>query len=85
VIDVQDLLRFASTFGKSQGDAGYLAYFDYYGTGRVDFSDLIQLLRRLSGCRTCHPRMVACRFARLSQYGKRPASAHGSAHGRGRE
>jgi hypothetical protein len=47
VIDVQDLLRFASTFGKSAGDAGYLGYFDYYGTGRVDFSDLIQLLLRI--------------------------------------
>ena len=47
MIDVQDLLRFASTFGKSAGDAGYLGYFDYYGTGRVDFSDLIQLLLRI--------------------------------------
>jgi hypothetical protein len=47
VIDVQDLERFASTFGKSAGDPGYLAYFDYYGTGTVDFSDLAQLLRRL--------------------------------------
>jgi hypothetical protein len=47
VIDLQDLESFASTFGKSAGDAGYLAYFDYYGTGTVDFGDLFQLLRRL--------------------------------------
>ena len=39
--------RFLSTLGKSQGDAGYLAYFDYYGTGHIGFGDLIQLLRRL--------------------------------------
>jgi ELWxxDGT repeat protein len=47
VIDLQDLAAFASTFGKSAGDPGYLAYFDYYGTGTVDFSDLLQLLRRI--------------------------------------
>jgi hypothetical protein len=47
VIDWQDLARFASTFGKSQGDPGYLAYFDYNGDGRVDLDDLAQLLLRL--------------------------------------
>jgi len=26
---------------------GYLAFFDYYGIGRVDFGDLLQLLGRL--------------------------------------
>jgi photosystem II stability/assembly factor-like uncharacterized protein len=47
VIDFEDLRQFASTFGKSAGDPGYLAYFDYYGTGTVDFGDFIQLLRRI--------------------------------------
>jgi hypothetical protein len=47
VIDAQDLYRFAPTFGKSAGDPGYLAYFDYYGNGRIDPADLAQLLIRL--------------------------------------
>lgn len=47
VIDFEDLLRFASSYGKRAGDPGYLAYFDYYGDGRVDFDDLVQLLLRL--------------------------------------
>jgi hypothetical protein len=47
IIDFQDLERFASTFGKGEADTNYLAYFDYYGDGRVDFDDLIQLLRRI--------------------------------------
>jgi Ca2+-binding EF-hand superfamily protein len=46
-VDVQDLLRFAGTFGKRAGDPGYLWYFDYDSDGRVDFGDLLQLLRRL--------------------------------------
>jgi hypothetical protein len=46
-VDLGDLLRFASTFGKHAGDSGYLWYFDYDGDGRVDGSDLVQLLRRL--------------------------------------
>ncbi len=47
VIDLQDLAASASTLGKSEGDPGYLAYCDYFGTGTVDFGDLAQLLRRL--------------------------------------
>jgi hypothetical protein len=47
VIDLQDLPGFFSAFGKLQGDPGHLAYFNYYGNGRVDFGDLLQLLRRL--------------------------------------
>ena len=47
VVDLQDLRQFFTTFGKHQGDPGYLAYFDYYGDGRVDFGDLLQLLGRL--------------------------------------
>jgi hypothetical protein len=46
-IDRQDLERFASTLGKSAGDPGYLAYFDYNGDGTIDLGDLVQLLRRL--------------------------------------
>jgi photosystem II stability/assembly factor-like uncharacterized protein len=45
-VDVQDLLRFAGTFGKRAGDPGYLAYFDYDGNGTVDLTDLDQFLRR---------------------------------------
>ena len=47
VIDLQDLRQFSGTFVKHEGDPGYPAYFDYYGDGRVDFGDLLQLLRRL--------------------------------------
>ena len=46
VIAVVDLALFAGTFGKRAGDPGYLWYFDYDGDGRVDFGDLLQLLRR---------------------------------------
>jgi hypothetical protein len=46
VVGLQDLLRFASTLGKREGDGGYLAYFDYNGDGRVDVGDFVQLLRR---------------------------------------
>jgi Ca2+-binding EF-hand superfamily protein len=46
-VDLQDLLRFAETFGKQAGDLGYLWYLDYDGDGRVDSGDLLQLLRRL--------------------------------------
>jgi pectin methylesterase-like acyl-CoA thioesterase len=46
-VDLQDLLRFAGTFGKRAGDPGYLWFFDYDGDGSVDFGDLLQLLRRL--------------------------------------
>jgi hypothetical protein len=46
-VDLQDLLHFADTFGKSAGDPGYLWYFDYEADGRIDFGDLLQLLRRL--------------------------------------
>jgi hypothetical protein len=42
-----DLSSFVSTFGKHAGDPGYLWYFDYDSDGRVDGSDLVQLLRRL--------------------------------------
>jgi pimeloyl-ACP methyl ester carboxylesterase len=44
-VGLQDLLRLGSTLGKHAGDPGYLWYFDY--DGRVDFGDLLQLLRRL--------------------------------------
>jgi ELWxxDGT repeat protein len=47
VVDLQDLERFALTFGKSAGQPGYLADFDYYGAGHVGLADLLQLLRRL--------------------------------------
>jgi photosystem II stability/assembly factor-like uncharacterized protein len=47
VIDGEDVAAFASSFGKSAGDPGYLAYFDYFGTGTVDFGDFIQLLHRI--------------------------------------
>jgi photosystem II stability/assembly factor-like uncharacterized protein len=46
-VDLQDLLSFGGTFGKSAGDPGFLGYFDYNGDGRVDLGDLLQLLRRL--------------------------------------
>ena len=46
-LDLQDVLRFASTVGIRAGDAGYLWYFDYNGDGRVDLGDLFQLLKRL--------------------------------------
>ena len=42
-----DLSSFVRTFGKHAGDPGYLWYFDYDSDGRVDGSDLVQLLRRL--------------------------------------
>jgi hypothetical protein len=46
-VDLQDLLRFGSTFGMDADNPGYLWYFDYNGDGRVDVGDLLQLLRRL--------------------------------------
>jgi hypothetical protein len=46
-LDLGDLIRFAGTFGKHAGDPGYLRYFDYGGDGRLDGSDLAQLLRRI--------------------------------------
>jgi hypothetical protein len=45
-VDLQDLLRFSSTFGKDADDPGFLWYFDYNGDGRVDLGDLFQLLAR---------------------------------------
>jgi photosystem II stability/assembly factor-like uncharacterized protein len=46
-VDLTDLELFIGTFGKHAGDAGFLAYFSYNTDGRVDFGDLVQLLRRL--------------------------------------
>jgi hypothetical protein len=46
-VDLDELIRFAGTFGKHAGDPGYLWYFDYDGDSRVDDSDLVQLMRRL--------------------------------------
>ena len=46
-VGVEDFIRFASTYGKREGDPAYLTYFDYNGDGRVDFGDLVQLLLRI--------------------------------------
>jgi hypothetical protein len=45
-VDVQDLIRFAGTFGRRAGDPDYLWYFDDAGDGCVDFGDSLQLLSR---------------------------------------
>jgi hypothetical protein len=37
-----DLIKFNSTFGLLQGQAGYLSYFDFNGDHRVNNTDLIQ-------------------------------------------
>ena len=46
-MDLDELIRFAGTFGKHAGDQGYPWYYDYDGDSRVDDSDLVQLMRRL--------------------------------------
>jgi hypothetical protein len=46
-VDLDELIRFAGTFGKHAGDQGYPWYYDYDGDSRVDDSDLVQLMRRL--------------------------------------
>lgn len=40
-VDFNDFVQFAQTFGRSQGDTGYNAVFDFDGNGTVDFSDFV--------------------------------------------
>lgn len=46
-VDDEDSAAFASTFGLSAGDRGFLPYFDYDGDGRIDPQDRNQFRRRL--------------------------------------
>ena len=45
-VDVADLGLFAGTYLKQQGEAGYLAYFDFNHDTRVDVADLGQFAAR---------------------------------------
>jgi hypothetical protein len=45
-VDVADLGRFLSTFGRRAGDPGYLSYFDFNGDDRVGVIDLLAFARR---------------------------------------
>jgi hypothetical protein len=46
-VDLADLGRFLSTFGRRAGDPGYLSYFDVNGDDRVGLIDLLAFARRL--------------------------------------
>jgi arylsulfatase A-like enzyme len=46
-VDVQDLVRFASTLGRQASDPNYLAYFDVNGDDRVGLIDLFAFVGRL--------------------------------------
>lgn len=46
-VDATDAALFDSAFGTRQGDAAFLAYFDYNGDGVLDVKDRRQLNRRL--------------------------------------
>jgi arylsulfatase A-like enzyme len=46
-VDVRDLGRFLSTFGRRAGDTAYLWYFDVNGDARVGLVDLFAFLRRV--------------------------------------
>jgi uncharacterized protein (TIGR03118 family) len=46
-VDLRDLVRFLSTFGRRAGDPHYLAYFDVNGDDRVGVVDLVAFARRL--------------------------------------
>jgi hypothetical protein len=45
-VDLADLGRFLSTFGRRAGDPGYLSYFDVNGDDRVGLIDLLAFARR---------------------------------------
>ena len=45
-VDHADLDLMLSSFGKSQGQAGFLWYFDHEGDGDVDGLDMAQFNRR---------------------------------------
>ena len=46
-VDDADAALFDSTFGKQQGDEGFLAFFDYNGDGKVNKLDRKQFRQRL--------------------------------------
>jgi hypothetical protein len=46
-VDLRDLGRFLSSFGRRRGDTHYLAYFDVNGDDQVGVVDLIAFARRL--------------------------------------
>ena len=45
-MDLLDLGRFLSTFGRRRGDPHYLGYFDFNGDDRVGLLDLLAFARR---------------------------------------
>ena len=45
-VDVADLTPFASTFGLTSGQAGFLAALDLNGDGQIDIFDLTQFAKR---------------------------------------
>jgi hypothetical protein len=47
-VDLLDLGRFLSTFGRRQGDPHYLPYLDFNGDDRVAVIDLLAFVHRLS-------------------------------------
>ena len=46
-VDLHDLGRFLSTFGRRPGDPHYLAYFDVNGDDRIGVIDLVAFARRV--------------------------------------
>ena len=48
-VDLLDLGRFLSTFGRRRGDPRYLWYFDVNGDSRIGLIDLLAFTRRLGG------------------------------------
>jgi hypothetical protein len=45
-VDVLDLARFRPAYGKSAGQPGYAAHFDFEGDGDVDVLDLSRFRQR---------------------------------------
>ena len=46
LVDNQDLYAFVQAYNSKQGSPNYVAAFDFFGTGVIDFSDLAQILNR---------------------------------------
>ena len=45
-MDALDLFRLRTSFGKTRADPGFLAYFDFDGSGTVDALDLLRFRLR---------------------------------------